>query len=141
MVTPVVLDAGDVGIGDRASAGSVSVLNTLDTEVSLEVTPLVPEPGRLVRRAIITPGHTWMRDADWLRPETRKLLVPAGEKKRFDVTVACPPDSTIANYRWEGFILAEGSDGSSSLVRVRWRTTREPGKAELIIGRARRNGP
>jgi hypothetical protein len=148
-ITPGTLDAGDVPSGRSKKAGSVSILNELDQDILLSVRSVVPDPTRLARRVLLTPGHMWIRNPDWLQPATRALLLPAGEEARFAVTVASPADSTLINYRWEGFIAINGSDGSQFLVRARWRTTENsgettedsgktteaPGEADLLSGR------
>jgi hypothetical protein len=135
IVTPGVLDAGDVPIATTVKAGSISIRNSYDRDILLKVRPLVPEPKRSARRALITPGHMWMRNADWVQPGTRGLLIPAGKEARFDVNIAGPSDSGTINYRWEGFIAISGSNGSQSLVRVRWRTTDNPATGELTSRR------
>jgi hypothetical protein len=134
VVTPGILEAGDVPVGSSSTAGSVTILNGHGRDILLEVRSLVPGAARLARRTLITPGHTWMRDTDWLQPATRSLIVHAGKEARFEVGVSSPSDSTAINYRWEGFVAINGSDGSESLVRVRWRTTANPGEDSLLIG-------
>jgi hypothetical protein len=128
IITPGTLDAGDVPTGRAKEAGSVSIRNELDQDILLSVRSVMPEPTRLARRVLLTPGHMWMRRTDWLRPATRALLVPAGEEARFVVTVTSPEDSTAVNYRWEGYIAINGSDGTQFLVRTRWRTTKASGE-------------
>lgn len=136
VVTPGILEAGDVPIGSSSTAGSVTILNGLGRDILFEVHSIVPGRARLARRTLITPGYTWMRDTDWLRPGTRSLIVHAGKEARFEVEAVSPSDSTAINYRWEGFIAISGSDGSESLVRVRWRTTANPGENSPLIGRS-----
>jgi hypothetical protein len=135
IITPGILDAGDVPVGSSSEAGFVCILNTKDEDISFEVAPVVPDPGRSARTALLTPGHTWIRSTDWLRPAVNGFSVCAGEQMSLGVTVAGPADSTLINYRWEGFLAINGSDGSHSLVRVRWRTTEGPDGPDLMTRR------
>jgi hypothetical protein len=135
IVTPGILDAGDVPAGCTADAGIVITRNTYARDILLKVRPLVPETARLARRVLITPGHIWAQDTQWVQLATRSLLVPAGEEARFAVKVASPPGSKTINYRWEGFVAISASNGSHSLIRVRWRTTDAPAEAGLTSRR------
>jgi hypothetical protein len=121
-----VLDAGDVAAGDTASAGTIIVENRYGEDVRVEIRPLVPEPDRIARNVLLTPGHTWIEDEGWLHTWTRGVNLLAGKTAHFEMVVASPISPSTHNYRWEGFIEVAGPHGPEAIVRVRWRTTSPP---------------
>jgi hypothetical protein len=75
----------------------------------------------------------WIEETGWLRASNEDFFLLAGEGAQFEIDVTSPPDPSMLNFRWEGFLQISTPQGPHALVRVHWRTTSPVAENEALV--------